>query len=279
MNRPRSSLAKSQQGAAGLLLVILVGAAILFLMNGPLSTELEEQLSRAELIEQQYLDDVAQRLESWYDRNAATVDSSSTYAIAPAALWSQLGIDPKVNLRLGISDRQTGAQVAYRRFVIWLQRATPDTSTFTASTGAFTPAAGVPFRVIDGEKMQVLKLDQTLNGMKRFAFLLERRFQAKYEADPLRSLSVNHFRPVSGTCSTTLDDMPCINTYLNAPVAANFPLLVGVDPATLTTAWGAAFEVSNQEDSRTTTPPYTMAIRSTTPWGSTVLVNAVQPLN
>ncbi len=122
-------------------------------------------------------------------------------------------------------------------------------------------------------------LDETLSRMKVFAAQLERRFRAKFEADPGRTLTVNHFRALGPACTASLDDMPCIDVYSDVASAADFALLLSLDPSMLVSAWGARFTVSNLADSQTVSPPYSMAIRAALPWGGSLLVNAVQQLN
>ena len=266
-------------GSAALLLVMWVFVVTFFFLFAPQIAASFKAFDAVASQEQAYLDHIARQLETYYRRNAGAIDAAVTFSIVPAALWAQLGIDPKPTLQLGISDRQTGAQVRFRRFVIWLRRGSPDASSFTASTGAFAPAPNVAYRVVDGEAIQGALLEETLTRMKRFAAQLEQRFRAKFEADPFRSLSVNHFRALGSSCTASLDDLPCINVHADVATAANFATLLSIDPATLSTAWGPRFTVSNLQDSQTASPPFTMAIRAPLPWGGTVLVNAIQPLN
>lgn len=235
-----------------------------------------ERLSRDE---EQALDEIARRLESYYRQNAAAIDAAPSFGTAPEILWAQLGIEPKANLRLAVSERIASSQVRFRRFVVWLARSDPDTSRLDPVTGSFTAGPGVSFRIVDGEAIQNALLEETLSRMKTFAAQLERRFLAKFEADPLRSLDVNHFRAIGASCSAALDDIPCIDVHTDVVAAADFGTLLSSDPRQFTSAWGERFTVSNLEDSHTDSPPYSMAIRAPLPWGGSVLVNAVQPIN
>ena len=270
---------KRQRGSAAVLLVLWAFVAVFYFLFSPQIVASAKAFDALAATEEAYLDDIQQRVETWYRQNAAAIDGNPTYAIAPPALWAQVGIVPKPTLQVAISDRLAGAQVWYRRIAIWLRRTDPDSSAFVAATGAFTPGIGVSYRVIDGEAIEGALLEETLEGMKAFAGQLERRFRAKFEADPFRTLTVNHFRALGPACSASLDDIPCIDVHTDVATAANFGMLLSIDPQTLTSAWGGRYSVSNLQDSRTASPPYTMAIRVSLPWGGSLLVNAIQPLN
>lgn len=267
------------RGSAAMLLVFAVFISVFFLWVVPTVTAQWKAHAELPKAESAYVDEIAQRLAIYYRRNAAAIDAAPAYAIVPATLWAELGIDPKPTLRLGISDRLTGTNVRFRRFAVWLKRAEPDASAMNAATGTFTPGPGVVYRVVDGEPIQAALYDETLTRMKAFAVALEKRFRAKFESDPFKSLSVNHFRPAGGTCTVGLDDIPCIDAHTDVLVAANFSALLSLDSSRLVTAWGPRFTVSNLADSQAASPPFTMAVRGALPWGGSVLVNAVQPLN
>jgi hypothetical protein len=268
-----------QRGYAALLLVLLASIAVFAFTVAPQFHAAWEANLAVDAKEGEYLDTIAERLEQYYRQNAATLDRDPVPVLDQTTLLAAIGVQGKPTLHIVASNRLVGSTVNYRRIAVWLHNATPDTSTMNVTTGAFTPGANVKFRVVDGQRIQGQLYEDTLNGMKSFAGLLERRFRAKFESDPFRTLSINHFRPVSGTCTATADDMPCIATFTNVATAANWAQLLSQDPATLTTAWGDPFSVSNQLDSQTTAPPFSMAIRAPLPWGGTVLVNAIQPLN
>ena len=267
------------RGFASMLLVFAVFISIFFLWVAPSVTAQWKAHSEISKAESAYVDEIAQRLAIHYRRNAAAIDAAPAFGIAPATLWAELGIDPKPSLRLAISNRLSGTNVQFRRFAVWLKRAEPDASSMNPTTGVFSPGPGVVYRVVDGEPIQAALYDETLTRMKGLAVALEKRFRAKFESDPFKSLSVNHFRPAGGTCSVGLDDIPCIDVHTDVLVAANFATLLSLDSSRLVTAWGQRFTVSNLADAQSASPPFTMAIRGSLPWGGSVLVNAVQPLN
>lgn len=262
-----------------MMLVLWAFVAVFYFAFAPQITATARAFDLLSASEGAYLDTVTRRLEQHYRLNAAAIDSGPAYSITAAQLLAQLGIEPRLTLRLAISDRLNGSEVRFRRFAVWMKRTEPDSTVFDVATGSFTPGQGVAYRIVDGEAIQGALLEETLTRMKRFAQQLERRFRAKFEGDPLRSLNVNHFRPLGPACSTDTDDIPCIDSHTSAALAADFTTLLSVDAGTLVSAWGEPLTVSNREDSRWTTPPYSMAVRSALPWGGSVLVNAIQPLN
>ena len=270
---------RRQRGSAALLLVLWAFVAVFYFLFAPQIAATIRAFDAIAATEDAYLDNLARRLEDYYRRNATAIDSVTAYPVVPERLCAELGVEVKPTLRLAVSDRLTGSQVLFHRFVVWLKRAEPDPSSFVASTGTFTAGPNVVYRIVDGEAIEGALLEKTLDGMKGFAAQLEGRFRAKFEADPLRSLSVNHFRALGASCSVGMDDIPCIDSYTDATTAADFSALLSIDPRTLTSAWGQHFTVSNLQDSSAASPPYTMAIRAALPWGGGLLVNAVQPLN
>jgi hypothetical protein len=268
-----------QSGSAAMLLVLWAFVAVFYFLFAPQITASAKAFAALAATEESRLDDVARRLTAWYRQNAADIDANPIYVTSPSTLWAVLGVEAMPTLQLGISDSLDGSQVRFRRFAVWLRRANPDPSTFVASSGAFTPGPGVIYRIVDGEAIVGQMLEETLSRMKVFAAQLERRFRAKFEADPGRTLTVNHFRALGPSCATSLDDIPCIDVHTDVSSAADFGLLLSVDPTTLVSAWGQRFTVSNLADSQTASPPYSMAIRAALPWGDSLLVNAIQQLN
>ena len=232
----------------------------------------DSELERAQL---DYLTELKGRLEQWYAANVATVDAA---AAAPdmQAVLRQIGLVPRWNLQIQASERQIQNGVAFRVIALWLPGAgEPDTTTFDPATGAFVPAANTPSAQVNGLAIQSQALALSQDGLQRLARALENRFKAKYLADPGRDVMVNHFRAQS-CADPQPDELPCLDDY--TALDAGLLLAIGADPRLARNSWNLVVEVSNGADAQTTIPPYSIALRSTTPWGTQLRAVAIQPL-
>jgi hypothetical protein len=212
-------------------------------------------------------------LSSWYERTIA----NDTAQVLVAPTFQQLGVDAKPTWRILVSEPITEDSLRFRRFVI-VEEARPESSTaFTPSTGAFTSSVGNVYRQLDGKLIHTAALLATEERLKRLATLLQRRYSVMLTTDPLRDTTINHFRPRQG-CSASANEIPCVDDY-QAASTVGLQTILGLEPAGLVSGWGSPVEVSNGVDSNTVAPPYTMALRARTPWGTYVTAAAVQPLN
>lgn len=263
---------KSQRGFVGLAIAAVLVVGVLAV---PVYVLVRSDVKAREIVAESEADlsHAARALEAWYER-VATRDTEATIEV-PAI--EALGVPAKANWRIEQSDVMSDGALRYRKFAIWEQQRPESAAVWNRSTAAFHSGVGNPHRMVDGRITHMRSLAQTEERLKTLASHLQRRYSAKLQLDPLRDATTNHFRP-RVACNAQPDELPCINSY--AP-AANVGLAarLGVDAATLVSAWGTPIEVANLEDSATLAPPYTMALRTRTPWGSYITAVAVQPIN
>src|SRR5258708_25277640 len=117
--------ASRQSGSAAMLLVLWAFVAVFYFLFAPQIAASAKAFDALAATEDAYVDDVALRLQTWYRQNAAGIDGQATYAMAPATLWSLIGIVPRPTLQIAVTDRLAGSQVSFRRFAVWLRRADP----------------------------------------------------------------------------------------------------------------------------------------------------------
>jgi len=220
--------------------------------------------------QQAYLSEVRARLVEWYERELPTIDRSA----APpdtGRLLREAGIDARWGLRVAVSDRLLRGGVGYRVIAAWLP-GEGDASTLEVTDGRFTPSTNTAWVTVSGFELQSRALAQTRARLARTARQLESLYRARLWSDPSRDVTVNRFR--AARCDRPLaGEIPCIDDY--APVAAAGLLeAVGLDTLAAANAWGGVVEVSNGVDS-SQVMPFSMALRTTTPWGSTVAMRAV----
>ena len=179
-----------------------------------------------------------------------------------------------------------GTPAAYRRVAIWIPAfGVNDTSAFN-SNGYFIPAnAQTVYVVVDGQAIEGKLVSQTQRTMSEAARILEQRFRAKFEADAVHNLRVNYFKAID--CNVVkVEEIPC-NKSLESTgkVALSDPrlklwTLAGINSNLSTDAWGGTLYYDNQNaPALTDDPPYSATIETTTPWGTKLVLHAVQPLN
>lgn len=268
---------RRQRGFSLVASAIMLAAAAALFAAGELALLARSQRAGEAAAREAYLDRAARAVEEWYSRNAASIDASPALPVAEDEIAAAAGVQPRWGLRAAASVRLVEGAAVYRRIVLWLPAVSPDPSLWDAATGSFSPGPGVRWRIVDGRPVQARAIGATLEAMRRLAARLEQRFHAKAAADGDAAAGVNYFRPKNGCGAAGPDEIPCIDAYADA-AAVDWGKLLGIDPASLRTAWGGPLLVSNLEDSSAAAPPYSMAIAADTPWGARLKVTAVQPL-
>lgn len=265
MNHQRGSIFISILGV-----IAVVGIAIVMAAN---NLQAQALVSRSNAEKLEYLDNASEKVETWYRSHLSTVDA---LVDAPSidTVVAEAGITLRLGLKLVASQRLTRDNVAYRVFVLWLPQADPDASTWNPATGDFSPAQGAEFRLVSGYALQSEAIAETERAIKSMAISLVNFFAARYEAGG-KDVSINHFRP-DGTCSGATGLFPCLDTY--TPANAIDWSAIGLSPLDMRDAWGNPLQLSNLLDSNTTGPPYSIAIRSQTPFGRDLVINAFQRL-
>ena len=221
-------------------------------------------------VQQAYLDEVRAALLGWYVRELAQVDRRPE-APEPAAVLREAGIAPRWGLRLATSERLEREGIAYRVLAAWLP-GEGDASALDPATGQFTPSSGARWITVSGFDLQAGAMAETRARLDRLARHLESAYRARLLSDPSRDATVNRFRAVR-CAAPAAGELPCIDDYA-ALDASGLALAVGLERLLLSNVWGASIEASNGVDA-SPVMPFSMALRTTTPWGSRVSLFAV----
>ncbi len=221
-------------------------------------------------VQQAWLQEVRAALLGWYARELATVDR---VVEAPGAdlVMREAGIVPRWGLRLSVSDRLSRDGIAYRVLAAWLP-AEADASALDTSTGQFTASPGARWVVASGFDLQAGAMAETRARLDRLARQLESVYRARLLSDPSRDIGINRFRAVR--CAVPAPgELPCIEDY--SPIeASGLARAAGIDPLLAVNAWGGVVEASNGTDA-SAAMPFSLALRTTTPWGSVLPLFAV----
>lgn len=274
-----------QRGAVYLYSLTILFAALVVLGLSFSSTTLQSAVARSEAERADYVDKVVGDVQRWYERSASTVEATAD-PFSPARLLDEAVPDRRYNVKVGISDRlglpcapstPFNACAPYRIMVVWLPpQEHPDTSTFDIATGAFTADPAAAWKVYSGQYFQLANVARSVKDLDRVAVALQQYFQARSGLTPIASGRLNHFR-ASDCTHVVMGEVPCYDSYVDGAGSA-IPALTGLRPSDLSTSMGTPIQLSNLADSSTSAPPYSMSLRASTPWGSSLQVNAVQPL-
>ncbi len=264
---------KRQRGVVFILFVVVLALIGVVMVMGASTLQAQGASNRAGADRQNYLNESARQLKGWYQAHLATVDANVD-APALTTIVSEAGLQDRFGVHIAVSNRLFAGDIGYRVFAIWIPLSTPDSSVFDAATGQFTPAANVQYVMVSGLEMQTAAMAETRRIMSNAVVSLENYFAAKYELAG-RDVSINQFRP-DAACAGATAGLPCIDTYA---VATGIDWsTTGLSGASLVDAWGRSLEVSNLQDSQTANPPYSMSLRSSTPFGTFLTMSAIQRL-
>lgn len=287
----------SQEGSVLIMLVFLASIVAFFIIVSNASIFSRDFNNTLDIRKKEYLDTAVQKLESWYYKNAAIIDSTtSPVVITEDQLFKETGLSRMYGARISITPIQftAGAPLAYRNIAIWIPAfGVADTSSFTGG-GVFLPNhAQTMYSVINGQKVEGDLMLQTQKVMKNAARLLEQRYKAKFETDPVHNLRVNYFASID--CSNVgAEEIPCTSTIDPATgwvslTSSNLKLWEnsGISTVTGTDGWGHQIYFSNDNQLGTILnnpannidTPYYAVLKAVTPWNTIVYMYAMQPLN
>ena len=265
----------TQQGMAMafVLVLVLLTVTVWILSLDSLDTYREDAHVQQE--QQIYLQGVQAALENWYEQHAATVDAS----VAPvnvAPVLPILGFPLKWHVTGASSNRLVKGDIAYHVFMVWIPGSVSRPAVLDASTGIFTPGSSTGYERIDGFIIESGLVQHTTQTLQKDANHLQEWFKAKVLQDGQHQVNWNHFR--AQDCSEAEpDEMPCMDSYV-ALSQSGVKALAGLGAADESDGWGNPVQVSNLADSSTVAPPYSMALKSVTPWGDSIRIFATQPL-
>ncbi len=260
-------------------------ATVFVMLNIIAARPLQQAAAGLEEDHRQYLPIALGQVEAWYVAQAATVDATAS-TIDAATVRAAALTQPRYNIQLAVSSRlglpcASGTPVTvcvpYRRIAVWIPASSEaSTASFDASTGNFTPGNALQWGVFDGRTVQVALANESWRALDRTAAALQRYAVARSAMEPIGSARANFMRP-SDCSKVPADEIGCVDTYTDA-AGSTLQTTLGLTTGELRSAWGTPIQFSNLQGSQTTTPPYTSALRTSTPWGGSIQITAVQPI-
>ncbi|HUN92316.1 MAG TPA: hypothetical protein VMU33_09685 [Burkholderiaceae bacterium] len=233
---------------------------------------------------------VRDRILHWYAGHLAQLDGSDAFPLTPVDVLRAVDLDAAARLRFAAGPRagSTASPWRSRRLAIWLSPRSDDRSGFGAD-GVFRPDAGVTSSLeFSSEALEREAYAVSERRLRSLATMQELRFVARLRADPDHDLARNWFR--AADCRNPGDEPPCASSADRAPVTALMaslgqPFAGGpeLDDARALNAWGDPNRYDNlplDGDALPAgdRPPYAMRLYTTTPFGGTIDVVAVQPV-
>ena len=277
----RTTTAHQQKGFIGLasLLLMLLLLAVCMATAAALVHKSTWNSTRARL---DYLNATEMRIANWYVAQAGSIDAISDAVqvsnIKSVMGASAYGVQVASTQRLGLpcDEPNSPSCIGYHDIYVWLPPASSaDGTTLDAVAGTFNPDAKAQWIKVSGKSIEAQLMQQTTTTMATVQGQLRSFFAARAIADADVASETNYFRDAS--CATTYSgSLPCVDTFTNLTSTAILSDL-GLDTSNAANAWGLPLQVSNQADSSMTASPFSMALRSATPWGSSVEMAVVQP--
>ena len=269
-----------ERGFAMLLLVSFVFGAVLAVILGYSAVMALRAANNTGRGQDAYLKNARIKIHDWYFANAATIDALNPPVLTPGQLFAGANIVKKWGIRAAISATRVNGNIDYRTIALWIDNG-GTASVFDPASGSFTPGSKARFAIVNGYTIETAKSIRSLDAMIALSTLLQKRFNDKFLANGGSDFSVNYFRPADPGCNAVDDEIPCTDAYPWEPATSmNFGAILGLQNDALVNAWGIPIDVCNAAacGANAASPPYSMLIRSTTPWGVTDTVLATQTL-
>jgi hypothetical protein len=284
----RCADARLQQGSA----IVAFVLALLWMAALALSATPDADPATAprafDVLQRRELAAARDRILEWYATRLPQLDSVADFAPSESEVFEQAGIVARRGVRLAAGPLLADSLVRFRPLALWFPASTPDRSGFDHD-GIFRADPSVTawstFSTRDLERRAYSESERVLRSL---ALDAERRFAIKVETDPDRRIDRNWFRAPDGRCRIHADQLPCANelapgTWVPVALLNSHSLAFGAQrsggDARELNAWGQPNYWSNDIDRAFDSgPPFSMAFSTLTPWGSRIVVRAVQPL-
>lgn len=271
----RLGMPRREGGFAAVAIAVCMAACVLLCLMAEATMARAAMARRTEQARAAYVVDAAKRLEAWYRDHTEALDLPGAQVPIESDMERAAGIVPRWGVRVSVSPASASGTARYRTIAVWLPAGPPVDSVWR--DGSFASEVSTDHALVDGRAVHAVLRDRTLDTMRRFAASLEARARALVLRDSDRLADVNHFRPVDPGCIAAPAELPCIDRYVAAE-GIDWTAYTGTDATELRTAWGSPIEVSNKTDASAERPPFTFALRAVAPWGETMRMVAVQPI-
>jgi hypothetical protein len=275
---------KHQSGYIVLSTTVLMAVVILLIVYTQ-SDRLRAEVSYSEPdLKQAYLARVRSGLEKWYGSiSAAAFTGLTDTAPDGPTILENIGQQDQYNVQFKISAEMTDpAGARYHYFAVWLPQ--PDlTVTFDEEVASEKFEFLQPPRfgfILSGKTIHVLMLAATESRARTLAATLESWFRTKQLVHAGAAINDNYFRATN--CDNLKEyELPCVNNF-DAAGSQSLLNRLGLSDSETRDPWGAHFVLSNDDpndrERAQTEAPYSMQIRTESPWGRELLINVFQPL-
>lgn len=296
---------RGEQGAAMLSFAIFLGVAILSIVTAFTASIATKQSSTLHARQELYLRALVPKIEAYYEANASLIDADLTWReFTSEKLKRDLLETPKWGAQLWISNPLSLPEgIKYRRIIVFLRTDTDDrnppdeeqfttTGVFVSCSDASKPCESRKTLIYEGQALQRKNYQATISKLESLAARAQSYFKSRVLQDPERNVSLDYFRPPFGNCTGIAPyDLPCTElsgtpyqALGDTTVGAQFMQVLGLEDSYTVNAWGAPVEVANSGPDVNwcrpgdCMPPFTLAIRTRTPYGGFIKVRAVQPM-
>lgn len=201
-----------------------------------------------------------QAVLSWHERNPALGE--------PYLFTDRLPVDTIRRLS-GVSElpyaialqrtatRSSRNGVAYTEYTVSIRPV-------DGSTALLDPVTGLHQRTFSTETLQVRLTAATTDTVRALGARYEDYFASRARSDPSHDAGTNYFRPPTGDCVATGQDVPCLDSF-GVATSATIPAYLASGIPT-SDAWGRPIEVRNALPTvNALSPPFTMQLRAMPP--------------
>lgn len=263
----------AQRGSALIMVFSLIAGVALLVFAGMNASITQEFLLNRNQLQQQYLDEVAVAAQAWYERMAPTIELSGE-SVAEATLLGQIAPTRKFGIRAQIGPRFTKTvspwtqpSLGYRTILIWIPQSGGDTTATspTSDTPTLDPLVvqAKAYRTWSTLGYQQTQLAQLSELLVRVGSSLQSWARAQQGAHYGMSLD-NFFRQSDCAAPAAPDHLPCLDTYQDI-TTTRVPGYLGLSNAEFASVLGYSVEISNLQNSSTTTVPYSLSLRVHSP--------------
>jgi hypothetical protein len=272
--------AVSQGGFVVLLLVTVIGFAMMAFSALFIAVSTHEDRAHRD---RTWVQDTANRVRQWYSLHPLVLDASATTSLPGVGplgprVMAAAGIKPYARSQVEVSglQRTPSGALRYRTITVWIPKPTVRTGTgFSAANAqAYASVSGLPIEQ-DLETRSWRRLEDLTIRLEQWSASAE-------AAGGTHNALLDYLEPPA--CGTGNGAVPRLACAAGWTSAANmgFGAAMGFG-GPWTDAWGGAIQVCNTPSSVCSAtdkaPPFSMRLKTTTPWGGVLTLSAIQPFS
>jgi len=283
---PRSRYRTGRQSGFAVVSITVLMSIVILVIVYIQSDRLRAEVAASEPdLKQAYLERLRHSLETWYGSisSSAFTGLTDTPPDAPTLL-ANISQQDQYNVQIQISAEMTdaGSGARYHYSAVWLPQ--PD---LTVSIDEAVASEKFEFEqpprfgfILSGKTVHALMLASAESRARSLATILESWFRTKSMLHAGATINDNYFR--AANCAKLQEyELPCVDSFDTASSQALLDRL-GLSNSETLNPWGVPFVLRNDDPGDPGKPqteaPYSMQIRTETPWGRELLVNVNQPI-